>query len=76
MKNREWLSSQNEYDLLCRINERANPKTCVLYLLGDKCHECNKYTCESYEHGCRNNCKEEYKCCNNCIQSWLNEERQ
>lgn len=72
-RNREKLMEQSLYDLLCMMNERANPKTCVLYLLGDKCHECNKYTCENYEHGCRNNCKEEYKCCKECIANWLNE---
>ena len=62
MKNREWLSSQNEYDLLCEINSR---------LLGFRC-DCfiDAMECDMPER-----CKKFRQECSDCIQSWLNEER-
>ena len=73
-RNRDRIMQQSMYDLLCSMNKRANPKMCVLDLLGDKQSRCNKYICENYKHGCRNSCEEEYKCCNQCIADYLNEE--
>lgn len=72
-RNRDKLMQQSLYDLLTMMNKRANPKMCVLDLLGDKQCRCDKYTCEKYKPGCRNSCKEEYKCCNQCIADYLNE---
>ena len=72
-RNRERIMQQSLYDLLCAMNKRAMPKMCVLELLDDKSGRCKKFTCENYKHGCMPQCKEEYKCCNQCIAEWLNE---
>ena len=59
--NREWLHKQNEYDLLCRMQDNLTDGQeifCVLYLLtGDT----TRWT--------RSHCED----CKTCIANWLNE---
>lgn len=74
--NREWLRKQNEYDLLCRMQDLIKydpPTACVLYLLtGDdeygmrgwsKCPMHYFTTEEEFEN----------LDCKDCIANWLNE---
>lgn len=74
--NREWLRKQNDYDLLCRIQDLIKydpPIECILYLLtGDdgyrmqgwpKCPMRNFKTEEEFENFT----------CKDCIANWLNE---
>lgn len=78
--NREWLRKQNEYDLLCRMENRLRSApslsnvSCMLYLLtGDE-----QYGILALSPGCpmRNfKTEEEFENfnCKDCIASWLNE---
>ena len=63
--NREWLHKQNDYDLLCRMQDNLTDGQeifCVLYLLtGDK------YICINRWINC------DCDACKSCIADWLNE---
>lgn len=59
--NREWLHKQNDYDLLCRMQDNLTDGQeifCVLYLLTGGSYRWANSKCED---------------CKDCIAKWLNE---
>lgn len=65
MKNREKLLEQSMYDMLLKINENLRAFNCTCVIIGLIGYD--KHVIRCYEYKCK---------CDQCIQSFLNEEAQ